>query len=424
MRLHSAPLYGLRLQGKNRRTDGCKRLDMSKTLNRFLSADSRAYSERDVVLRKSSVDDILLQYPVINNKVNYIVSKPMGKFPYPSLPSLSTPPIIPLSRLSPSADIFSPIHSIHSTSIDSILSFAPPLMDYIGLDYHLPSLSSQGIYALTGTDFDLQSLHGSNGSSKETPVDSAYDKTSSDDDVDSDDKMGDDSERGDNSDDSSLVGWFHGDLYWEPVGLRPCSKSGSKYHCFNRSCERCWTVWRDRVVWKIKRRLTPTQKDGLRHFSFSRELEWGLKRLKSEGGFKYLKREAYRVMREAGVEGAVVVFHPWRVKSEVKELINKTYPNVPEWTYLRSHDLLGIDSEAIELSPHFHLLAKGYLQNSDSFHEETDWVYYNHKDFDDLEDELKYLLSHTGLSYSIDDTEKPLFKSYSFIGELRKGGDK
>jgi len=420
MRLHSVTPYNQRLPSKNRRTDECKGLGMPERFNRFISYDFPTYSEKDDVLREDTIDDIFVQYPVKLN-LNNIESKPMGKFLPPSLLSLSTNIIVPPSRLSSRHDILSPIHSIHSTSIDSTFSFAHPLMDYIGFDSHLPNLSSQETHAHTGIDSYSQYMQGSHGSSKETAVDSAYDDTSSDD-VDSDDMMVKDSETGNSFDESNLVGWFHGDLYWEPVGLRPCSKLGSKYHCFTRSCQRCWKLWRDRVVWKIKKRLTPTQKDSLRHFSFSPFPEWGLKRLKSEGGFKYLRREAYRVMREVGVEGGVVIFHPWRVKSEVKEIIKKTYPDIPVWTYLRSHDLLSIDSETIELSPHFHLLAKGYLQKSDDFYKKTEWVYNNHKDFDGLEDELKYLLSHTGLAYSIDDTERPLFKSYSFIGYFKKGG--
>jgi len=422
MRLHSVTPYSQRLPSKNRRTDGCKGICMPERFNHFFSVNSHAYTEKDDVRGDDYFDDILLQYPV-NLNLYYIESKPMSRHSSHSLPFSSAYMLISSSKLSNTSDTLSLLPFLYPSSIDDIHSLSRLLLDYSEFVPRLGSLYSLLDCYQTDIDFAIHCFQSNHSFLNSDKVDSTDGDSSSNDSVDFDCSHDTDSDTDNPMDRDNLDGWIHGDLYWEPVGLRPCSKFGSKYHCFNRSCQRCWTKWRDRVVWKIEKRLTPLQKNSLRHFSFSPPPEWGLERLKSEGGFNYLKRQAYRVMREAGVEGAVVIFHPWRVKSEVKELIKETYPDISVWTYLRSHDLLSIDSETIELSPHFHLLAKGYIQNSEIFYEETEWVYNNHRDFDGLRKELGYLLSHTGVAYPIDDTEKSLFKSYSFIGDfIRRGG--
>ncbi len=419
MRLHSAPINSQRLRSKNRRTDGCKGLDLPRRVNRFFSVNSHTYSEGDDVHRKDTIDDIFVQYPVVNN-YNNIESKPRGRLSYHSLPSLSAYTLVHLSKFSLRSNILSLFPSFYPNSIDDIPPFAHSLLDYSRFVPRLASLYSLIDYNQTNIDFTIHSFQGSRDSSKETIVDSTADNSSSEDSADSDGGHDTDSSTDNHVDSDNLEGWIHGDLYWEPVGFRPCSKFGSKYHCFNRSCRRCWTKWRDRVVYEITQRLTSTEKNSLRHVTFSPAQDWGLERLKRKGGFEYLRTKAYEVMKDAGVDGAIVVFHPWRVKPDVKGIIEETYPDTRIWTYLRSHGLLTQDSDTIELSPHFHVLAMGYLKKSSSFYEDTEWIYNNHGDFDDLERELKYLLSHTGLAYSIDDTGRPLFKSYSFIGNLRK----
>ncbi len=421
MRVDSAPINSQRLRSKNRRTDGGEGASMPDTLNRFFSANSHAHSKKDDVHGDDSFDDILLQYPVKNN-YNIIESKPMSRHSFHSLSFSSAYMLISSSNLSNTSDTLSLLPFLSSGSIDDIHSLSRLLLDYSEFVPRLGSLYSLLDCYQTDIDFAIHSFQSSHSFLNSDKVDSTDGDSSSNDSVDSDGSHDTDSDTDNPMD--SLVGWIHGDLYWEPVGLRPCSKFGSKYHCFNRSCQRCWIKWRDRVVYEVTQRLTSAEKNSLRHVTFSPAQDWGLERLKSVGGFDYLRTKAYEVMKEAGVDGAIVVFHPWRVKTDVKEIIEETTTDTRVWTYLRSHDLLTQDSDAIELSPHFHVLGLGYLKKSSYFYEDTKWIYNNHGDFDRLEHELKYLLSHTGLAYSIDDTEKTLFKSYSSIGDFIRGGGK
>ena len=66
--------------------------------------------------------------------------------------------------------------------------------------------------------------------------------------------------------------------------------------------------------------------------------------IKTKEGFKKLRQKAIKLAKKAGMVGFVLIFHPYRWKNGIK---------TPENQYL---------------SPHFHIIGFGYLQNSDQFY--------------------------------------------------------
>jgi len=64
MRFHSAPFYSQRLQSKNRRTNGCEGISISKTLNRFFTFNSSPYLKKNKNEKVRHIRPLHTKYPV------------------------------------------------------------------------------------------------------------------------------------------------------------------------------------------------------------------------------------------------------------------------------------------------------------------------------------------------------------------------
>ncbi|MHA2069883.1 MAG: hypothetical protein ACXABY_36425 [Candidatus Thorarchaeota archaeon] len=171
-----------------------------------------------------------------------------------------------------------------------------------------------------------------------------------------------------------------------------------KKSCGRAECPTCNIEWAKREAVKITRRMMGykrlLQKKKKRyailsHASFSAP--------PSEYGKSYreLRRQLYDHMKEAGVKGANVIFHPFRFKDEKGERV--------DW----KHNSL--NPEAIEpiieakavYSPHWHVVYTGKLMKSDALEERTGWVYRKFGILDkkaDVQRCVQYQLTHMGLS--------------------------
>jgi len=110
----------------------------------------------------------------------------------------------------------------------------------------------------------------------------------------------------------------------------------------------------------------------------------------SPGAFLEALREAGReAFTQAGLKGALVLYHPYRLVGDD----DKT----GRWRWVRAQENW---RDYVRFSPHFHLIAYGYLPNTGIFNSKTGWVLKKIRNLDDqgdTEDLLMYLLSHVGV---------------------------
>lgn len=152
-----------------------------------------------------------------------------------------------------------------------------------------------------------------------------------------------------------------------------------------------------------------------------------------------LYRRLYLFMKRNHLfTGGLVIFHPYRLKSDIRKrlqaIIKENSNNVDIrdtgglWALVHEDTLcLGSLSAYVYFSPHFHLLAFGGLPNATDFYRKTGWVYKNigRRDtairidektgaiIDEIRSTAKYLLSHCCVQSN---ENGRLYKTYRFFG--------
>jgi len=189
----------------------------------------------------------------------------------------------------------------------------------------------------------------------------------------------------------------------KPVGVALACKSKTEdsasvlvKNCHSRGCPICFrTGWAGRQAraasdkliagGDLYERVGESLGRGVRHIVFSPDQDSTVERVRTVEGFEDIYRELHEVVQYAGLNGYMVVFHPFR--------------QVKDW---RGEKIPGRWYE----SPHFHVLGYGWLMKSDRFNEATGWIYYNVdsedgkvRDRDEIRGTIKYLLTHAGISY-------------------------
>lgn len=179
-------------------------------------------------------------------------------------------------------------------------------------------------------------------------------------------------------------------------------------HCDRPECPVCNKTWARKAGLKITDRMWSyrdilkkhRKRHGrLSHVTFSIPVE------ESYRDYRQLRRELYRVMRKAGVRGAVVIFHPYRFRDR--------FGNEVPWKHCSLNPEAESPTPAVaEWSPHWHMICTGWLIPSDEFEEQTGWVYIKHgelKTRDDVFYCASYLVSHMGLGEGV--------QSITYMGE-------
>ena len=179
-------------------------------------------------------------------------------------------------------------------------------------------------------------------------------------------------------------GTFYKRLVCEECGDE---KGTVKVSCYNRACSECWGDWVNRATRRICERL------GGYRLAYN---EWasGVKGRRRMGNPKHiilsppptvelrtwadamkLRRKAEGYARKLGVWGGVIIFHAYRIRAELKPFLAKF--KRPYWELVREDVLnLGSWEKYVYLSPHFHVLGFGRLQEkSNEFYERTGWIY-------------------------------------------------
>lgn len=194
---------------------------------------------------------------------------------------------------------------------------------------------------------------------------------------------------------------------WTPTFFCPnCGKPHfTKGNCKKATCPDCEVDWRfDRCQSIMERVLSLKVQRGkrCRHFVVSPEPEDYPEDLE---GLKQLRRDAYEFAKEKGVEGGVVIFHPFRILPEAKDrLWNELESDGDEfklWKKLLEKDWNEILS-SVYFAPHFHIIGVG-SKGDHTFEEaeESDRFIWKGvgelSDSDDLGKATMYLLSHAGV---------------------------
>lgn len=199
-------------------------------------------------------------------------------------------------------------------------------------------------------------------------------------------------------------------------GAKPHAHAVTPHFCKSPRCAVCWPFWLSRAAMRGDERLRAAEALYLhkeaRHFSFSPPQKQTVMRLRKEGVdfLPKLYRDAYSKFKRAGLEGGLVVFHPWRCCGSGKDRYR---------------------TSKRQLAPHFHVVGFGYTTKSSEFHANTGWVLKNHAASREARWRkhgriaaslpvpalLKYLLDHCGLNVK-EKRSKDALRAFGTVHQL------
>jgi len=134
--------------------------------------------------------------------------------------------------------------------------------------------------------------------------------------------------------------------------------------CFRASCCKCAGGWAKRSTARILERLHASKKNQkyLKHVVVSPP-KW-----LQHKPIEYLRKEARKMAKRAGIQGGLDIVHPFRQKDK-------------KW----------------HLSPHFHYLAFGWVANTSEIFQKNGWLVKNIGIRENPIGTIMYLLSHAGV---------------------------
>jgi len=182
-------------------------------------------------------------------------------------------------------------------------------------------------------------------------------------------------------------------------------------HCDHISCPYCWPYWQRKEAARVASRTWGYLDEDERtkstlggHGKAYRPRHWVLSppawlvellrsKATSEGAFLDLLRDAAnKEFKKTGMRGAATVYHPYRIEYDENDK-NVSWRRTRELPYWR---------DVVDLSPHFHLAAYGYLADTEAFYKASGgWVMKQVRPLQDREDAeslMRYLLSHCGVA--------------------------
>lgn len=171
----------------------------------------------------------------------------------------------------------------------------------------------------------------------------------------------------------------------------------ARYNCHRPACPKCWPGWAARAADDAAARVEG-YRDATgkalapRHITFSPEPG-------TVSTLEDLYDQGNRALRLAGVEAAMVIPHPYRLKREARtaceEIPARSWGNrytealaKPTWR------------DRVNFSPHLHAIVYGPLPDPETFKKRTGWLYVNHDEDRpgraglELRGTIYYLLSH------------------------------
>lgn len=196
--------------------------------------------------------------------------------------------------------------------------------------------------------------------------------------------------------------------------LSDYSRAGDKVRysplrCKRIECPECWTDWVKRTVFDIAMKIEAHAiSTGTRPYDALMSVppamvdgEWDWERVNTS-----LFHRGYRRIKECGVKGGVVAFHPYRIKKviQVEFRASGVHRDVGMWKIIRKRVQDGDNLyDYVDLGPHVH----GIVFGEPSEHRSPDYlIRFNDKGNDGRPKELNlrdivgylfYLLTHTGV---------------------------
>ncbi len=208
-----------------------------------------------------------------------------------------------------------------------------------------------------------------------------------------------------------------------------CEKCGRpeliRGNCRKAVCPDCSTTWRyDRVKSVVERiqSYRIVRGERVRHFVISPPPELKLQNLDDLLG---LFKKAYALATLKGVDGGLVIFHPYRLRDDKKSKLRAISGKLDGWMPGKFHlwkSLVKLPDwrEYVYFSPHFHVLATCDCrkQFSSADDEQDGWIWKGISELRTAEAVLKcsmYLLSHAGV---LSQKSQPTRHAIRWFGDL------
>jgi len=150
-----------------------------------------------------------------------------------------------------------------------------------------------------------------------------------------------------------------------------------KNSCNRAECPLCYGKWREKEAKRASYRIRGYRAkfDNPIHIVISPDQ----KLLDGMQSYKELRRDAVKIAKRCGLEGGLVVFHPFRRNKDKKIKVPARYNK--KWVY----------------SPHYHVIGKGWIRDTTEIFEKTGWLVKNKGVRDSTRKTISYLLSHAGI---------------------------
>ena len=207
------------------------------------------------------------------------------------------------------------------------------------------------------------------------------------------------------------------------------SETVSRNSCKDKNCPKCYTLWArrstnhaterlmaygeiaDKMYGLDQHNLEGERVDGVngyahpgvtKHLVYSPPQEWGIGKLETESGIKSMRRKLYSLLEFSGVRGGSVTLHHLRStrfadeEFKLARVRGGPYTGKGRWHWLNRSGLCS-NPDYVYFSPHYHVVGKGFVMDSNEFHEKTGWIYKNIRELyteEDIGRTLYYILSH------------------------------
>ena len=137
--------------------------------------------------------------------------------------------------------------------------------------------------------------------------------------------------------------------------------------CNKSSCPACYMKAAIKEAHRAIHRFV--QFDG-RPYKYTKHIVASVPKDEYDLDFKDMKTNARRALKEAGVEGGLLIFHPARWNG----------PSPDDYYY----------------SPHFHVVGHGWVEGTEDVHQLTGWIVHNLGLRKSVVGTISYILSHAG----------------------------
>lgn len=161
------------------------------------------------------------------------------------------------------------------------------------------------------------------------------------------------------------------------------------HSCHNSNCPVCYESWASRQAADASDKLIQAmglyRGEGfvlgkIKHVVFSPPQELAKELHRTMGGAKTLRTMAKAKIRQAGMRGGTVIYHPFRQNDPREDNFRQ---DLKPYVWYES--------------PHFHVIGVGWLKKANEFYESTGWIYKNIGRRETIKGTIKYTLTHCGI---------------------------